>query len=98
MSNRILCSQFYSCALHVAEPGCDAMCLAVCPHDHRYFLVGGGDGVVRLHSTEIDHPLTSWQSSPDSSPIVGLQWSPARPCVFYVLDSNGRLVLLLRLS
>ncbi|XP_063871440.1 cytoplasmic dynein 2 intermediate chain 1-like isoform X2 [Scylla paramamosain] len=73
------------------EPGCEATCLAVCPHDNRYLLVGSGDGVVRLHSNEIDHPLTSWQSAQDFSPIVDVQWSPARPCVFYVLDSNGRL-------
>ncbi|XP_071534076.1 uncharacterized protein [Panulirus ornatus] len=73
------------------EPGCEALCLALCPHDSRYLLVGGGDGIVRLHSTETDRPLTSWQSAPDSSPIVDLQWSPARPCVFYVLDSHARL-------
>ncbi|XP_042893349.1 cytoplasmic dynein 2 intermediate chain 1-like isoform X2 [Penaeus japonicus] len=73
------------------EPGCEALCLAICPHDHRYILVGGSDGVVRLHSTASERPLTSWQSSPDSVPVVDLQWSPARPCVFYVLDANARL-------
>ncbi|XP_047482829.1 cytoplasmic dynein 2 intermediate chain 1-like isoform X1 [Penaeus chinensis] len=73
------------------EPGCEALCLAICPHDHRYILVGGSDGVVRLHSTALERPLTSWQSSPDCVPVVDLQWSPARPCVFYVLDANARL-------
>ncbi|KAG7160194.1 WD repeat-containing protein 60-like [Homarus americanus] len=73
------------------EPGCEALCLALCPHDMRYLLVGSGDGVVRLHSVNTERPLTSWQSAPDSSPIVDLQWSPARPCVFYVLDSLSRL-------
>ncbi|ROT85651.1 WD repeat-containing protein 60 [Penaeus vannamei] len=73
------------------EPGCEALCLALCPHDHRYILVGGSDGVVRLHSTASERPLTSWQSSPDCVPVVDLQWSPARPCVFYVLDANARL-------
>lgn len=76
------------------EPGCEALCLAICPHDQRYVLVGGSDGVVRLHSTALERPLTSWQSSPDCVPVVDLQWSPARPCVFYVLDANARFVII----
>ncbi|KAK7078845.1 hypothetical protein SK128_005225 [Halocaridina rubra] len=73
------------------EPGCEALCIALCPHDSRYMLVGSSDGLVRLHSMASERPLTSWQSAPDCSPIHGVQWSPARPCVFYVLDSLARL-------
>ncbi|XP_064107541.1 cytoplasmic dynein 2 intermediate chain 1-like [Macrobrachium nipponense] len=73
------------------EPGCESLCIALCPHDYRYMLVGSSDGMVRLHSISSERPLTTWQSAPDCAPVKGLQWSPARPCVFYVLDSMARL-------
>ncbi|XP_068233794.1 cytoplasmic dynein 2 intermediate chain 1-like [Palaemon carinicauda] len=73
------------------EPGCESLCISLCPHDYRYMLVGSSDGMVRLHSISSERPLTTWQSAPDCAPIKELQWSPARPCVFYVLDAMARL-------
>ena len=66
--------------------------ICVCPHDGRYLLVGGSDGIIRLHSKSSTKPLTSWQVAKELAPIIKINWSPSRPCVFYVLDDIGRSV------
>jgi len=74
------------------------------PFHPGYFLVGCADGSVRLHSDMLVAPLVTWAAASMqkagareqfdlflSVSVVNVQWSPRRPAVFFVLDSNGHL-------
>lgn len=67
--------------------------LTFCPFGEQFILAGCDDGSVRLHSVTSEKPLITWPGSVDGQPIVQIIWSPSRPCVFYVLDSDSRIHL-----
>nr|CAD7255791.1 unnamed protein product [Timema shepardi] len=57
--------------------------------------VGGIEGSVRLHSRASEKPLTMLAGTGDvlgqGPPIIALQWSRCRPCVFFALDTSSRI-------
>ncbi|XP_061778214.1 cytoplasmic dynein 2 intermediate chain 1 [Nerophis ophidion] len=55
------------------------------------FLVGCGDGSVRLHRVSCDKPVAEWSDSTAGQAVVSLQWSQTRPTVFCVLDAASIL-------
>ncbi|XP_061821776.1 cytoplasmic dynein 2 intermediate chain 1 isoform X2 [Nerophis lumbriciformis] len=55
------------------------------------FLVGCGDGSVRLHRVSCDKPVAEWSDSTAGEAVVSLQWSQTRPAVFCVLDAASIL-------
>ena len=48
---------------------------------------------VRMHSVTSEKPLITWPGSVNGQPILRIIWSPSRPCVFYILDSDSRIHL-----
>ena len=54
---------------------------------------GMDDGSVRLHNTQSERPLITWQGTMDELPIQKIIWSPSRPCVFVILDVRSRIHL-----
>ncbi|XP_052127244.1 cytoplasmic dynein 2 intermediate chain 1 isoform X3 [Frankliniella occidentalis] len=72
-----------------------ATCICPCPFGLPYFLVGCGDGTVRLHSRLTARPLLSVAGSGGvvgAGPAISvLQWSNSRPCIFFALDCESRL-------
>ncbi|KAL7644816.1 UNVERIFIED_CONTAM: hypothetical protein RMT77_004629 [Armadillidium vulgare] len=94
-NGRVLHCSRHSIKLHPSsfipeiEPGAEAISISVCPHDPLYLLVGGNDGLIRLHSITSPSPLTCWQASNNPAPVRKVEWSPSRPCVFYMLDNLG---------
>ena len=68
--------------------------LTFCPFGgEQFFLASCDDGSVRLHSVTSERPLITWPGSVDGQPILQVIWSPSRPCVFFVLDSDSRIHL-----
>lgn len=67
--------------------------LTFCPFGEHFILAGCDDGSVRLHSLTSEKPLITWPGTVDGQPIVQIIWSPSRPCVFYILDSDSRCVI-----
>ena len=68
--------------------------LTFCPFGGEQFILAGcDDGSVRLHSVTSEKPLITWPGTVDGQPILQIIWSPSRPCVFYILDSDSRYVL-----
>ncbi|XP_037135338.1 cytoplasmic dynein 2 intermediate chain 1 isoform X2 [Syngnathus acus] len=61
------------------------------PFRPNLFLVGCGDGSVRLHEVSRDKPVDEWTDGTDGEAVVSLQWSQTRPAVFWVLDAASRL-------
>nr|XP_057916264.1 cytoplasmic dynein 2 intermediate chain 1 isoform X2 [Doryrhamphus excisus] len=55
------------------------------------FLVGCGDGSVRLHQVSCDKPVAEWTDSTAGESVVSLQWSQTRPAVFCVVDAASNL-------
>ncbi|KAK3930958.1 Cytoplasmic dynein 2 intermediate chain 1 [Frankliniella fusca] len=72
-----------------------ATCICPCPYGLPYFLVGCGDGTIRLHSRLTARPLLSVAGSGGAigaGPAISvLQWSNSRPCIFFALDCESRL-------
>ena len=63
--------------------------LTFCPFGgEQFFLAGCDDGSVRLHSVASEKPLITWPGTVDGQPILQILWSPSRPGVFYILDSE----------
>eukprot|EP00063_Salmo_salar_P061286 XP_014036121.1 PREDICTED: WD repeat-containing protein 60 isoform X3 [Salmo salar] len=61
------------------------------PFGEPIFLVGCGDGSVRLHTVLSEQPLMEWASSTAGQPVVSVQWAQTRPTVFCVLDAASYL-------
>ncbi|KAK2886574.1 cytoplasmic dynein 2 intermediate chain 1 [Channa argus] len=61
------------------------------PFRQNMFLVGCGDGSIRLHGLRHEQPVAEWKSSIAGEPVVSLQWALTRPTVFCVLDAASNL-------
>ncbi|KAM4606086.1 cytoplasmic dynein 2 intermediate chain 1 [Polymixia lowei] len=61
------------------------------PFRQHLFLVGCGDGSVRLHAVAYEQPVAEWSSSTAGEPVVFVQWAQTRPTVFCVLDGASNL-------
>ncbi|XP_067012310.2 cytoplasmic dynein 2 intermediate chain 1 [Anabrus simplex] len=72
-----------------------ASCLESCPFSQPFFLVGCEDGAIRLHSRWSDKPLTTLAGTGDApgrgAAVRSIQWSAARPGIFFVLDNQSRV-------
>ncbi|XP_074550066.1 cytoplasmic dynein 2 intermediate chain 1 isoform X2 [Halichoeres trimaculatus] len=62
-----------------------------CPFCSHLFLVGCGDGSIRLHTVSQEQPVAEWTNSTAGEPVVSLQWTQTRPAVFCALDSASNL-------
>ncbi|XP_029001560.1 cytoplasmic dynein 2 intermediate chain 1 [Betta splendens] len=69
----------------------DITAIQFSPFNHNMFLVGCGDGSVRLHGVSYEQPVTEWKSSTAAEPVLLLQWAQTRPTVFCVLDAASTL-------
>ncbi|XP_069368895.1 cytoplasmic dynein 2 intermediate chain 1 isoform X2 [Paralichthys olivaceus] len=61
------------------------------PFRQNMFLVGCGDGSIRLHTVSQEQPVAEWRDSTAGEPVVSLQWAHTRPTVFCVLDAASNL-------
>ncbi|XP_074477820.1 cytoplasmic dynein 2 intermediate chain 1 isoform X2 [Sebastes fasciatus] len=61
------------------------------PFRPHLFLVGCGDGSIRLHAVSHEHPVAEWRNGTAGEPVVSLQWTQTRPAVFCVLDAASNL-------
>ncbi|XP_072234903.1 cytoplasmic dynein 2 intermediate chain 1 isoform X2 [Leuresthes tenuis] len=61
------------------------------PFKPNMFLVGCGDGSIRLHAVSHEQPVTEWRNSTAGEPVVSLQWAQTRSAVFCVLDAASNL-------
>ncbi|XP_061569103.1 cytoplasmic dynein 2 intermediate chain 1 [Cololabis saira] len=61
------------------------------PFRPHLFLVGCGDGSIRLHAVSREQPVAEWKSSTAGEPVVSLQWTQTRMTVFCVLDAASNL-------
>ncbi|XP_056290481.1 cytoplasmic dynein 2 intermediate chain 1 isoform X2 [Pseudoliparis swirei] len=61
------------------------------PFRQHLFLVGCGDGSIRLHEVSREHPVAQWRSGTAGEPVVSLQWAQTRPTVFCVLDGASTI-------
>ncbi|XP_028290803.1 WD repeat-containing protein 60 isoform X3 [Gouania willdenowi] len=69
----------------------DVSSLHFSPFKPHLFLVGCGDGSVRLHTVGREQPVAQWTNSTAGEPVVSLQWSNTRPSVFCVLDAASNI-------
>ncbi|XP_038585635.1 cytoplasmic dynein 2 intermediate chain 1 isoform X2 [Micropterus salmoides] len=69
----------------------DVSAIHFSPFRQHLFLVGCGDGSIRLHAVSREQPLTEWKNSTAGEPVVSLQWAQTRPAVFCVLDAASNL-------
>jgi len=77
-----------------------ATCVDSSPFLSGLFLAGYADGCIRLFNSAFETPLTTWHASRaqhsgtkarplgEETRIIQVQWSPQRPGVFFVLDSE----------
>ncbi|XP_042366337.1 cytoplasmic dynein 2 intermediate chain 1 [Plectropomus leopardus] len=61
------------------------------PFRQHMFLVGCGDGSIRLHAVSHEQPVAEWKNSTAGEPVVSLQWAQTRATVFCVLDAASNL-------
>ncbi|KAF7669959.1 hypothetical protein LDENG_00105480 [Lucifuga dentata] len=61
------------------------------PFRQNLFLVGCGDGSVRLHAVSHEQPVAEWNNCTAGEAVVSLQWAQTRPTVFCVLDAASNL-------
>ncbi|XP_062415042.1 cytoplasmic dynein 2 intermediate chain 1 isoform X2 [Pungitius pungitius] len=61
------------------------------PFRQQLFLVGCGDGSIRLHQVSSEHPVAEWKNGTAGEPVVSLRWTRTRPAVFCVLDAASTL-------
>ncbi|XP_019731613.1 LOW QUALITY PROTEIN: WD repeat-containing protein 60 [Hippocampus comes] len=69
----------------------DVTAIHFSPFRPQLFLVGCGDGSLRLHEVSHDKPAYEWMDGTAGEAVVSLQWSQTRPAVFCVLDASSRL-------
>uniref|UniRef100_A0A8C6VPZ2 Dynein 2 intermediate chain 1 n=1 Tax=Nothobranchius furzeri TaxID=105023 RepID=A0A8C6VPZ2_NOTFU len=77
----------------VEERPVDISSIHFSPFKLHLFLVGCGDGSIRLHAVSRDRPVAEWRSSTAGEPLVSLQWSQTRPTVFCGLDAASNLYI-----
>ncbi|XP_056155209.1 cytoplasmic dynein 2 intermediate chain 1 [Lampris incognitus] len=63
------------------------------PFKQNLFLVGCGDGRIRLHTVTHEQPVAEWRSSTAGEPVVSVQWGQTRPTLFCVLDAASTLYI-----
>ncbi|XP_072307063.1 cytoplasmic dynein 2 intermediate chain 1 isoform X2 [Eucyclogobius newberryi] len=63
------------------------------PFRQDLFLVGCGDGCIRLHAVHQEKPLIEWRDGCAGHSVVSVQWSLTRPAVFIVLDAASNIYL-----
>ncbi|KAM9331677.1 cytoplasmic dynein 2 intermediate chain 1 isoform 2-T2 [Pholidichthys leucotaenia] len=61
------------------------------PFRPHLFLVGCGDGSIRLHTVSHEEPVAEWRNGTAGAAVVSLQWAQTRPTVFCVLDAASNL-------
>uniref|UniRef100_A0AAQ4Q1A4 Dynein 2 intermediate chain 1 n=1 Tax=Gasterosteus aculeatus aculeatus TaxID=481459 RepID=A0AAQ4Q1A4_GASAC len=61
------------------------------PFRQQLFLVGCGDGSIRLHQVSREHPVAEWKNGTAGEAVVSLHWTWTRPAVFCVLDAASTL-------
>ncbi|XP_069552392.1 cytoplasmic dynein 2 intermediate chain 1 [Brachyistius frenatus] len=61
------------------------------PFRQRLFLVGCGNGSIRLHAFSHEKPVAEWRDATGGEAVVSLQWAQTRPTVFCVLDAASNL-------
>ncbi|XP_075308680.1 cytoplasmic dynein 2 intermediate chain 1 isoform X1 [Odontesthes bonariensis] len=61
------------------------------PFKPNMFLVGCGDGSIRLHAVSHELPVAEWKNSTAGEPVVSLQWAQTTSAVFCVLDAASNL-------
>ncbi|XP_034562786.1 WD repeat-containing protein 60 isoform X4 [Notolabrus celidotus] len=61
------------------------------PFLSHMFLVGCGDGRIRLHAVSHEQPVAEWTNVTAGEPVVSLQWTQTRPTVFCALDTSSNL-------
>ncbi|KAM3593678.1 uncharacterized protein V6R79_018923 [Siganus canaliculatus] len=61
------------------------------PFMQHLFLVGCGDGSIRLHAVSHELPVAEWKSGTAGEAVVSVQWAQTRPAVFCVLDAASDL-------
>ncbi|XP_069694505.1 cytoplasmic dynein 2 intermediate chain 1 [Periplaneta americana] len=70
-------------------------CIEVCPYGEPYFMIGCGEGTIRLHCQASEKPLAALAGTGDpigqGPPIISLQWSHSKPFIFFALDSLSRI-------
>uniref|UniRef100_A0A673AYC8 WD repeat domain 60 n=1 Tax=Sphaeramia orbicularis TaxID=375764 RepID=A0A673AYC8_9TELE len=65
----------------------DVNSISFSPFRQHLFLVGCGDGSIRLHVVSYEQPLTEWNNLTAGEPVVSVQWAQTRSTVFCVLDA-----------
>ncbi|XP_069015470.1 cytoplasmic dynein 2 intermediate chain 1 [Embiotoca jacksoni] len=61
------------------------------PFRQHLFLVGCGNGSIRLHAFSHEQPVAEWRDATGGEAVVSLQWAQTRPTVFCVLDAASNL-------
>ncbi|XP_076017233.1 cytoplasmic dynein 2 intermediate chain 1 [Genypterus blacodes] len=82
--------KFYGLQEAGARP-VDVTSIHFSPFRPNLFLVGCGDGSVRLHSLRHEDPVAEWRNGTGGEAVVCLQWTQTRPSVFCVLDAASNL-------
>ncbi|CAK6969284.1 cytoplasmic dynein 2 intermediate chain 1 isoform X2 [Scomber scombrus] len=82
--------KFYSFQEVGARPA-DVSAIHFSPFSQDFFLVGCGDGSIRLHAVSREQPVAEWKNGTAGEPVVSLQWAQTRPTVFCVLDATSNL-------
>ncbi|KAK7881757.1 hypothetical protein WMY93_030166 [Mugilogobius chulae] len=75
------------------EKPVDINSLCFSPFRQDLFMVGCGDGCIRLHAVNQEKPLTEWRDACAGQSVVSVQWSQTRPAVFSVLDAASNIYL-----
>uniref|UniRef100_A0A3B5BEE2 WD repeat domain 60 n=1 Tax=Stegastes partitus TaxID=144197 RepID=A0A3B5BEE2_9TELE len=82
--------KFYRCQEAGLRP-VDVTSMHFSPFRQHLFLVGCGDGSIRLHAVSHEQPLAEWTDGTAGEPVVSLQWAQTRPTVFCALDAASNL-------
>ncbi|KAK5877740.1 hypothetical protein CesoFtcFv8_025218 [Champsocephalus esox] len=82
--------RFYGFQEAAVQP-VDVTSIRFSPFRRHLFLVGCGDGSIRLHAASQQRPVSEWRNSTSGEPVVSLEWNQTRPSVFCVLDGASNL-------
>ena len=66
----------------------DVTSICFCPHRSNYFVAGFSDGTINLYNVNNTNPLFSWDTV-NYQKVVRLEWSPARPSVFFAVSTHS---------
>ncbi|KAJ4431633.1 hypothetical protein ANN_20232, partial [Periplaneta americana] len=92
----LLCDGFHESRPATGTNGYTVVhCIEICPYGEPYFMIGCGEGTIRLHCQASEKPLTALAGTGDpigqGPPIISLQWSHSKPFIFFALDSLSRI-------